>query len=289
MPNFYKNNKNNVISVLSALILSFTAIYSLQGCGGGGDSDPVPETVPDADVSGIYEGTFTQTGGGVFNLQGVIHDNRAMFILDEFESGNALIYDGTLTIDGNGFTSNFKEYNQGETTLIGSAFAITGSVDSQGVVTITATSPTLGEGKLSLTPNTVLYALGADLNNIAFRWSSSPMNFLDGVMLLFLGDPLFLNDPAFVDPEGVFEGEIGAVDSCDININREETKGRITIPDASKNTYQVTMTFECTDPVHAVLNGTYTGLAYSTGTTNLDNLIFITTKNDRAIAAVMAD
>lgn len=282
-PTNYYNNKR--LSFIAALLLGAMALLGLQACGGsggsGGGSDPDP--VPDVDVSGIYDGTFTESGGGVHILQGVIHENRAMFILEDgIDIGNALIYDGTLTIDGNTFSSSFKEYNQSETTLTGSAFDITGSVDENAVVTITATSPTLGQGTIRLTLNTARLAIGADLSNIIFSWTSSPVqNFIDGDLNLFFNAPTFVSNT----PDGVYVAGIG---SCNINLGLLDSTIRVTIPDSSKNTYLVTSVIDCSASTVAI-DGTYTGLIYSTGTTISDSLIYIVAKDDRAIAAVMLD
>jgi len=276
------HNKNKGLSLFVALFFGISALLGLQACGGGGGSG---SSTPDADVSGIYEGTFTKTGGGVYNLQGIIHNNRAMFILDDgFATGNALIYDGMLSMNGNSFTSNFKEYNQAATTLIGGAFATTGSVASGGVLTINLTSPALGQGSISLTPNTARYEIGADLNNIAVSWDSRPQLFVNGSLRLGFSTSEFISSV----PDGVYFGTIGSAPTCGFNIALNSNT-RVTITDPTKNTYIVTTVFDCMDGTNDVINGTYSGLIYSTGTTAADNLIFIVTKTDRAVAAFMVD
>ena len=132
MPNFFKYNKNNLISVLSALILSFTAIFSLQGCSSSGDDAVV--VIEDADPTGYYTGAADVKDGGnldlhIDDLQGMINGTRFMVM----SVANTLLYDGTVTdVTVNDFTANVTIYKDG---LVVSTTTMTGAITEGSQIT----------------------------------------------------------------------------------------------------------------------------------------------------------
>lgn len=146
MPNFFKYNKNNLISVLSALILSFTAIFSLQGCS---SSDDAVVVIEDADPTGYYTGAAdvkpdSNTDLHIDDLQGMINGTRFMVM----SIANTLLYDGTVTdVTVNDFTANVTIYKDG---LVVSTTTMAGTITEGSQITGTIAGTDAFNGTFTL-------------------------------------------------------------------------------------------------------------------------------------------
>lgn len=132
MHSFFKHNKNNVLSIFSVLILSFTAIFALQGCGSSGD-DAVAVVI-DADPTGYYTGAADVKDDSdldlrIDDLQGMINGSRFMVM----SVANTLLYDGTIIdVTANDFTANVTIYKDAE---FASATTMTGTITEGSQIT----------------------------------------------------------------------------------------------------------------------------------------------------------
>ena len=132
MHSFFKHNKNNALSIFSALIWSFTVIFALQGCGSSGDDAVV--VVVDADPTGYYTGAADVKDSSnldlhIDDLQGMINGTRFMVM----SVANTLLYDGTITdVTANDFTANVTIYKD---LLVVSTTTMSGTITEGSQIT----------------------------------------------------------------------------------------------------------------------------------------------------------
>ena len=93
-----------------AVTTLFVSSVLLSGCGGGGDSTPVPN----ANLTGFYTGNATVNTDGtstpLTDLQILANGNRIMVM----SASAAVLYDATVTaITGNSYTANVTVYENG--------------------------------------------------------------------------------------------------------------------------------------------------------------------------------
>ena len=123
-------------------------IVVLQACGGGGGSSTPPVT-PDAKPTGYYTGSAAvkesnnTTDLSITDIQILINDGRLMIMSD----AQAVLYDGTMSITGNSFTSTVDVYKNGakQAGAAGTA-TISGSITEGSQITGTFTGTGLGNG-----------------------------------------------------------------------------------------------------------------------------------------------
>jgi hypothetical protein len=252
MPNFFKNYKNNVLSAVSALMLSFFAFFSLQGCSSSGDDAVV--VIDDADPTGYYTGTAdvmpdSTTNLLIDDLQGMINGTRFMVMSVE----NTLLYDGTITdVSVNDFTANVTIYKDG---LLVSTTTMTGTITEGSQITGTITGTDAFNGTFTIVfalSNNEPSAISKVENTLGEVWSGKiePTSARDQRFSINSAGALIDND---APTSGVFS-------FCGIDT------GTITAI-ANTRLYDTSLKLiECDDPN---VDGSYTGLATTKGTDNI--------------------
>jgi hypothetical protein len=99
---------------VTGLLVLLTGMAVVQGCGGGGGGGG---PVVDAVATGYYDTGFATVkldndvdDLSISDLQAMVHNNR--LILMSVSQG--LIYDGTITISGNGFSGTLSVFKDGQ-------------------------------------------------------------------------------------------------------------------------------------------------------------------------------
>ena len=152
----------------SFLYIVFTAVLiQSTGCSSSdGDSGTTPTPPPQTavDGTGVWEGTFTETGVGTFDLIGLIEGNQLRFI----STDAGAIYVGTVAVSGSNFTSTVTGYQIGGTIF--ATTNLTGTVVTKTSITGTFTTSYGTSGSFSLTYDPVTDK-GASLAVIEGTWT----------------------------------------------------------------------------------------------------------------------
>jgi len=136
------NNKNKVISIIAAVLLSVASIIGLQGCSSSSDSVTV---VPTQDASGLFNGLGALNTQSLDDLKGMVNDNRMML----FSVAANLVIDGTLSVTNDDFTGIVKIYKNG--VVADQAASVSGKVTTASSITGTITNSTVANGTFVLT------------------------------------------------------------------------------------------------------------------------------------------
>ena len=267
MHSFFKHNKNNALSIFSALIWSFTVIFALQGCGSSGDDAVV--VVVDADPTGYYTGAADVKDGGnldlhIDDLQGMINGSRFMVM----SVANTLLYDGTITdVTANDFTANVTIYKDAE---FASATTMTGTITEGSKITGTIAGTGAFNGTFTIVfaqSNSVPSAISKVENTPGVVWSGQIGPTTDQQFSID-GSGALIDISAPTDGVFIF---------CGLGIDIDT--GTISAI-ANTRLYDVSLKLiECDDPN---VDGSYTGLATTKGTDNI--LVFA--YSDGAFAAL---
>lgn len=226
-------------------------LLTLVGCGGGGGGGDgfAPTPTPDAEVGGIWVGTVSIAGQGVFELIGLVtEDGRGHFVQED-----GVQYWGTVTSSGNSITVTFNG-----ATPIGTGFpdgsfsgsgSITGTISERNSITATSTFTTTNgtttTGAVSLQYDS-LYERNSSLSTIAGNYTNAIAPGSDSVN---------------ISSSGVLFGQVPS-SSCVFN-------GQVTIIDSAYNAYDIRYTYSSCTGQEAILNGsTFSGIG------TLDNTVF---------------
>ena len=233
--------------IYAATLLGLSFLLSGCGGGGGGSSAPVgqaPPTTPPPSVTGatgVWEGTFTDTGS--YPVTGLIRDGQVRI----FSAQEGVLYEGPITVNGTSFTATLDVVDSvaGRYTSVN----VTGTVVTGVSIDGTYTDNTPGgvrNGTFSLTYDAITER-GASLATTDANWFAT-----DGVDSITLA----------IDAAGDIAG--ADTDACVYN-------GTLAAPDPAINVYDVAV-----DISGCGINGSYTGFATVTDTvTTNDTLVFV--------------
>ena len=211
-------------SIASSILLGLFLLLGLVACGGGNGGDG--GTTVNASANGLWEGTFTESGVGTFDVSGLLYNGRIIAIS---ESAGA-IYDGSYTVSGNNISGNVTAYQ-----VNGVPFAtatISGTVTEQGSISVSFNTSYGSSGTMSLFFNSI-YNRTSSLSLVAGNWS-----YTNGAYSLTVA----------VQNDGSYWGQDS--DGCVIS-------GTIGLLDTSYNLYSMNTTIASC----GVLNGSYTGFS----------------------------
>ena len=259
------SNKNKVITIIAAVVFSVVSIMGLQGCSSSSDSTTPPPVIPE-DASGLFTGTGTvNTATALTDIRGFVHGTRFMFF-DETES---VLYDGQITdITGSDVTATADIYKNG---IKVSSSTVTGTVTSQSSMTLTLSGTGYGEGTLSLTFDP-LYNREATIAKLV---TIPPIS--------WLGNASTASVVTSIDStnDGLFTGTTGGGGVVCLY------DGTKSIPDATINIYQLTMTVDQVIICDHVGTG-YTGFfAVVDGNSAEDTVLFAASNGVNANFSVM--
>ena len=243
---------STVRSYFSALFLA-ALFLGLQGCGGGGGSDPAP--VGDANPTGYYTGSATvkdtdnTTDLPLFNdIQIMVSGTRIMMMSD----AQALLYDGTFSTTGSTLTSTVTIYKNGTVA---------------GISTLSATVTEGSQITGSLT--------GTELGNGTFVSTYSQLSNNDSNLTQVTEPPSKRSLFWFADPKNTFEFGITTTgvltesttpdDAIFLGCNIVTGSKFETI--ANSSLFTVTLIFGTCN--NAAVEGTYTGYSQSLTSTSL--------------------
>lgn len=134
----------NLLAMVGAVVL-------LQACGGGGNKAAAAPVV-NADPTGYYDITGTASVKDdatnrnpvpITDLQGMVYNNHLYMI----SSLTGLTYDGPISVNGTGFTSNVTIYSKGVKVTTAS---IIGMIDAGKTITGSLTGTGSGNGSFAL-------------------------------------------------------------------------------------------------------------------------------------------
>jgi len=232
-------------------LMTLTAVLLMQGCFWESD-DPAP--TPDADATGYYTGTISVVGfDDTTTVHALINDNHLMLM----SMTQGVLYDGTMTITGNSFTSTAKIYNDGIDTT--ATTAITGTITAGSQMTGEMTGDSIGSGSFTLT-----YATSNSETAAVSRITTGAGYWLE---YLYGDDSAWtsfkVDLPNSIVSDGGFSA--GVFDNCDIS------SGATITPVSGTNLYSVSLALNtCTGP-----NQEYTGLATSLSLSAADDTIMM--------------
>jgi hypothetical protein len=225
---------------LSALLLCASLILAVIGCGGGnGDSSAT------IDISGIWEGNFTDQFNQVYSVVGITTENREARFVSELGGQ----YSGTVNVSGNSISGTLRAY-----APVGFLFpdgSTVGNVSISGTVitkqSFTGTYVGVGDsGSFSLTYDSI-YERPSSLSLISGNWILSEFGYTFTVT---------------INNAGVFSGN--DTDGCVYN-------GTVSIINSSYNAYRINLTVSSC----GTANGNYSGLAVLSDDVNVnDTLIY---------------
>lgn len=231
------------------LLLFFVLMLSACG-GGGGNSNPPPGN---ANPTGVWEGTFTQSGVGTFELVGLISNGQIRFI--SLDAG--VIYEGSLTVSGQNFTGSTINYEIGGEQFATSS--LTGTIQTGQSISGSFTSSNGDTGIISLTYDPITDR-GSSLTTISSNWG-----------IAVGADSLTIS----IDSNGLLTGS--DTDSCIYN-------GSVEIIDADVNIYGIDLDVSSCGPD----NGVYSGFAVVTdNATENDALVIAVTSEDAVYIVVL--
>lgn len=211
-------------SFVGSVVLGIFVLVGLVACGGGGGSGG--GTTTNVSANGFWEGTFTESGVGTFDISGLLYNGRIIAIS---ESAGA-IYDGSYTVSGSSISGTVTAYQ-----INGGPFATTtvsGSVTEQGSISLSFNTSYGTSGTISLSFNSI-YNRASSLSSVAGNW-----NYTSGAYSLTIT----------VQNDGSYWGQDS--DGCVVS-------GTIGLLDTAHNLYNMnTSIASC-----GVLNGTYTGFS----------------------------
>ena len=209
------SNKNKVITIIAAVVLSVASIMGLQGCSSSSDSVTV---VPTQDASGLFNGLATLNTQSLDDLKGMVNANRMML----FSVTANLVIDGTLSVTNDNFTGTVKIYKNG--VIADQAASVSGKVTTASSITGTITNSTVANGTFALTFDP-LYNREASFAKI----DATVLPFFEGTSYsvdtsaTFSMEPLSLDNPSMSDSFCNYDG------------------GPIVIPSAQTNIYLLTL------------------------------------------------
>lgn len=232
-------------------ILRLTLICSillLAACGGGGGGGGSNVTTANASANGYWEGTFTETGLGTFDVSGLLYNGRIIAIS---ESAGA-IYDGSYTVSGGNISGDVTAYQ-----INGGPFAtatISGTVTEQGSISVSFNTSYGSSGTMALSFDSI-YNRTSSLSKVTGIW-----NYTSGTYSLTIT----------VQNDGAFTGQ--DTDGCVVS-------GAIGILDTAHNLYSMnTSIASC-----GVLNGSYTGFSALLDSITADDTLQVAVSNSNFI------
>jgi len=253
--------KNNALTRIFNLIVTFLLISTLASCGGGGGS------TPDADPTGYYTGgaTVKDTDGtsdlSLTDLRGMINGNWVMIM----SPTQAILYDATITsISGNDFTADVTIYygmDAGSTTPPPAPISTTlsGAITEGSQITGTIAGTGIGTGTFSLTYSFTNSDI-ANLANIAKTWTGA-INNVPQLSSVFKFN---------IAGDGTVT--VGFVDAADKGIFKGcEMTGTVS-PIANTTIYSVNVTMKTNSCPETKYETDYTGFA-TTSDTNHNTLV----------------
>lgn len=153
------------IGCLSRILPVSFLIVLLGACGGGGGGGNNNQTT-NADPTGVWAGTFTQTGVGIAQLIGIISNNQLRFL--RLDAG--ALYEGIISVNGDNFTSSTTNYAIGGAAV--STGTQTGTIDEGDTLSGSFVNSDGGAGIFSLSYDPIT-ARGASLATISANWTIS--------------------------------------------------------------------------------------------------------------------
>ncbi len=210
------NNKNKVISIIAAVLLSVASIVGLQGCSSS-SSDSVT-VVPTQDASGLYNGLGTLNTQSLDDLKSMVNANRMML----FSVTANLVIDGTLSVTNDDFTGTVKIYKNG--VVADQAASVSGKVTTASSITGTITNSTVANGTFVLTFDP-LYNREASFAKI----DATVEPFFEGTSYsvdtsaTFTIEPLSLDNPSMSDSFCNYPGGPIVIPSAQTNIYYPKT------------------------------------------------------------------
>lgn len=210
-------------SFLGSVVLGIFVLVGLVACGGGGGGG---ETTTNVSANGLWNGTFTESGVGTFDISGLLYNGRIIAIS---ESAGA-IYDGSYTVSGSSISGTVTAYQ-----INGGPFAtvtLSGTVTEQGSISSSFNTSYGTSGTISLSFDSI-YNRPSSLSLVAGNW-----NYTRGDYSLTIT----------VQSNGTYSGQDS--EGCVVS-------GSIGLLDTAHNLYNInTSIASCED-----VTGSYTGFA----------------------------
>jgi hypothetical protein len=210
-----QNNKSNQkgLSIMKTLRTSLflIACIFLSACGGGGSSSGPVVAAPSAVATGVWQGTITENSVGTFSVIGLIYGNELRFI----SADAGVLYEGTITISGTGFTGTTTNIDINGGVI--STSTLTGTISTASSISGTFTSSDGGSGSFSLAYDPIT-ARGASLATTDDNWTAT-----DGIYTMTLS----------IDATGQLTGS--DTDGCVFN-------GSVSVLDPAVNIYGIDVT-----------------------------------------------